>query len=254
MRGHQGGGRGLASRSGHVAARPQYLMSLCSSGLGKHVGERPQRSGAVLLGSGAGGRRRARTVHADCRRGPGELGPPGRLAREPPARPPRAAPSGAGESRVQVRCATRAPGVPEAGGCGRRARAEGLRPAACGEAGHFPAVACAPPRPPPPGLSACGLLLTGRVCAAGAMVCGRVVPPTRVTVLWGGGGEDAAPEAPLCGLTFPERAHPPVRQTRARPTQGRPTPHAFTFQRSCVPKSEPGEAAAGRALGRAGCL
>lgn len=30
----EGEGRGLASRRGHVVARPQYLMSLCSPGLG----------------------------------------------------------------------------------------------------------------------------------------------------------------------------------------------------------------------------
>lgn len=33
-RGAEGEGRGLASRRGHVVARPQYLMSLCSPGLG----------------------------------------------------------------------------------------------------------------------------------------------------------------------------------------------------------------------------
>lgn len=33
-RGPEGEGRGFASRRGHVVARPQYLMSLCSPGLG----------------------------------------------------------------------------------------------------------------------------------------------------------------------------------------------------------------------------
>lgn len=80
------------------------------------------------------------------------------------------------------------PGCP--GGLGLRTprACGGSRPAACCQAGpSFPAVACASPRPPPPGLSTRGLLLTDRVCAAGAVLCGRVLPPTRVTVFWVGG-------------------------------------------------------------------
>lgn len=208
-------------------------MSLCSSGLGKHVGERPRRSGAGRLGPGVGGRRRrrARTLPPDCRGGLGELGPPGRLDRGPPARAPRAAPSGEGESRVQVRCATRAPGVPEARGCGRRACAEGLRPAACCQAGpSFPAVACASPRPPPPRLSARGLLLTDRVCASGAVLCGRVVPPTRVTVLWVGGLGPGARCTPL-RLNFPG-ALTPSRETDPSASHPRsPSPTRVYFSK-----------------------
>lgn len=56
----------------------------------------------------------------------------------------------------------------------------------------------------------------------------------RASLSSGAGGEGAAPGSPLCASTLPERAHPPARLTRARPTQGRPAPRAFTFQRSCV--------------------
>lgn len=65
-------------RRGHVAARPQYLMSLCSNGLGEHVGERPERSSAGLglrAEAGVGGRRRARTLYPDGGRGAGKLEP-----------------------------------------------------------------------------------------------------------------------------------------------------------------------------------
>lgn len=58
---------------GHVAARPQYLMSLCSNGLGEHVGERPERSlwgwaSGAEAGVGGGG---GRGLHPDGRRGAG---------------------------------------------------------------------------------------------------------------------------------------------------------------------------------------
>lgn len=96
----------------------------------------------------------------------------------------------------------------------------------------FPFCRLRAPSSPRSGLSARRLLLTDRVCVVGAALCSRAVPPTRVTIL-GGGGEDAMPGPPLCGLTFPERAHLPGRLSVSHPRS--PNSHAFTFQRSCVP-------------------
>ena len=62
--GARGRGAGPASRRGHVAARPRYLMCLCSPGPAEHVGERSERCAEGPRGRGggrgAGGRRRRR--------------------------------------------------------------------------------------------------------------------------------------------------------------------------------------------------
>lgn len=84
----------------------------------------------------------------------------------------------------------------------------------------------------PAGLSARRLLLTGRVCVDGGGALSRAVPPTRVTALGAGAGT-RHPGRPFCALTAGARSPP------ERPTQGRPAPLAFTFQRSCVPSLSP---------------
>lgn len=113
---------------------------------------------------------------------------------------------------MQVRSATRAPGVRQAGDSGSRGLAEGLPPATCCQAGPpFPYVACTPPHLAESGLSALGLLLTDRGCVAGAALCSTVPPLRHHPRGWG--DEDATPGPPLCGLTFLERAHPLVRET-----------------------------------------
>lgn len=86
--GARGRGAGPASRCGHVAASLQYLMSLCSTGLGEHVGEL-RKSG--VAGRAAGHSRGPaaacglRTPHPDGRRGAGRSGAaaPGTPCRSP---------------------------------------------------------------------------------------------------------------------------------------------------------------------------
>lgn len=90
------------------------------------------------------------------------------------------------------------------------------------------------PSPSQSGLSARRLLLTDRVCVIGAALCSREVTPTRVTIL-GGGGRGRDSRATLLRLNF-SRARTPSRETDLSASHPRsPNPHAFTFQRSCVP-------------------
>lgn len=95
-------------------------MSLCSTGLEEHVGELPERR-AEGRGAGLGPGSRG----GDGRLGAGKFGrlPEDHLSGSRGRRDP-----GAGEPRVQVRSATRAPGVLGARGSVRQVRAEGLRP------------------------------------------------------------------------------------------------------------------------------